>query len=122
MGLSVLFITHDLGVVAEMCDRVAVMYAGKIVEIAPVMEIFNSPAHPYTQGLIDAVPRLDKKQDMLYSIKGSVPSFAALPKGCAFGPRCPYYSPQCEAAPPCVQMKPDWTVRCWRAAAEEKER
>ena len=121
MGLSVLFITHDLGVVAEMCDRVAVMYAGKIVEIAPVVEIFHSPAHPYTQWLIDAVPRLDKKQDMLYSIKGSVPSFAALPKGCAFGPRCPYYSAQCETPPPCVQLKPDWTVRCWRAAVEKEQ-
>lgn len=121
MGLSVLFITHDLGVVAEMCDRVAVMYAGKIVEIAPVVEIFHSPAHPYTQGLIDAVPRLDKKQDMLYSIKGAVPSFAALPKGCAFGPRCPYYSAQCETPPPCVQLKPDWTVRCWRAAVEKEQ-
>ena len=94
---------------------------GKIVEIAPVVEIFHSPAHPYTQGLIDAVPRLDKKQGMLYSIKGSVPSFAALPKGCAFGPRCPYYSAQCETPPPCVQLKPDWTVRCWRAAVEKEQ-
>lgn len=120
MGLSVLFITHDLGIVAEMCDRVAVMYAGKILEIAPVMDLFKNPMHPYTKGLINAVPRLDRKQDMLYSIKGSVPSFTDLPKGCAFKPRCPECTAKCDTPPPNVQINQDWSVRCWRAVLEKE--
>jgi len=119
MGLSVIFITHDLGVVAEMCDRVAVMYAGKIVEIAPVKQLFKEPRHPYTQGLMNAVPRLNKKQDRLYSINGSVPSFSELPKGCAFAPRCPMCTEKCLTPPPQVQIDSDWSVRCWRAVPGE---
>ncbi len=121
MGLSVLFITHDLGIVAEMCDRVAVMYAGRIVEVAPVADLFRNPKHPYTKGLIRAVPRLDQKQDMLYSITGTVPSFADLPKGCAFMPRCPECTERCQTPPPYVDINEDWSVRCWRAAAEQEE-
>ena len=100
LNMSVLFITHDLGVVAQNCDRVAVMYAGKIVEVAEVCELFDHPAHPYTQGLIMSIPKMSSEVEELYSIDGSIPSFGALPSGCAFGPRCPYFTESCAKSVP----------------------
>ena len=96
LGMSVMYITHDLGVVAETCDRVMVMYAGRIVEKAAVKDLFRKPAHPYTQGLLKAVPRLNAKQhERLYTIEGMVPHFSEMPIGCAFHPRCPYAEKRC---------------------------
>ncbi|MDO4572218.1 MAG: ABC transporter ATP-binding protein [Clostridia bacterium] len=116
MGLSVLFITHDLGVVAEICDRVAVMYAGKIVEFAPMRTIFKAPLHPYTSGLLRAVPKLNQEDGLLETIDGSVPDFSELPAGCAFAPRCPYKTEACMSPPPYVQVDNEHFVRCVRAA------
>ncbi|MFZ0882061.1 MAG: ABC transporter ATP-binding protein [Candidatus Acidiferrales bacterium] len=98
LQLSMLFITHDLGVVAQVADRVAVMYAGRIVEAGPVSEVLQAPAHPYTQALLRAAPRLAREK--LVPIPGVVPSLDALPPGCAFAPRCPHHVPECDAAVP----------------------
>ncbi|MGC2292171.1 MAG: ABC transporter ATP-binding protein [Candidatus Acidiferrales bacterium] len=98
LQLSMLFITHDLGVVAQVADRVAVMYAGRMVEEGPVSEVLHAPAHPYTQALLRAAPRLAREK--LVPIPGTVPALDALPPGCAFAPRCPHHVPQCDAAVP----------------------
>ena len=98
-NLSLLLITHDLGVVAETADRVAVMYAGRIVEQAPVREIFRAPQHPYTQGLLASIPGATPGT-RLHAIEGTVPDIGALPPGCAFGPRCPRHFERCDTAPP----------------------
>jgi oligopeptide/dipeptide ABC transporter ATP-binding protein len=98
LQLALLFITHDLGVVAQVADRVAVMYAGRIVEEGPVAEVLHHPAHPYTQGLLRAAPRLTREK--LVPVPGAVPALDALPPGCAFAPRCPQHIPACDAALP----------------------
>jgi oligopeptide/dipeptide ABC transporter ATP-binding protein len=98
LQLSLLFITHDLGVVAQVADRVAVMYAGRIVEQGPVAEVLHHPAHPYTQGLLRAAPRLTREK--LVPVPGTVPALDALPPGCAFAPRCPQHIAACDAALP----------------------
>ena len=98
LQLSMLFITHDLGVVAQVAGRVAVMYAGRIVEEGPVAEVLRAPRHPYTEGLLRAAPRLAREK--LVPIPGTVPSLDALPAGCAFGPRCPQHMAECDAAVP----------------------
>ena len=98
LRLSLLFITHDLGVVAQVADRVAVMYAGRIVEQGPVAEVLHHPAHPYTQGLLRAAPRLTREK--LVPVPGTVPALDALPPGCAFAPRCPQHVAECDAALP----------------------
>lgn len=103
LNMSVLFITHDLGVVAQNCDRVVVMYAGKIVEVAVVCELFDHPAHPYTQGLIMSIPKMSSDVEELYSIDGSIPSFGSLPGGCTFGPRCPYFTEECTKSEPVLK-------------------
>ena len=103
LNMSVLFITHDLGVVAQNCDRVVVMYAGKIVEVAEVCELFDHPAHPYTQGLIMSIPKMSSDVEELYSIDGSIPSFGSLPSGCTFGPRCPYFTEECTKSEPVLK-------------------
>lgn len=111
--MSVLLITHDMGIVAENCDRVAVMYAGQIVEIADVKTIFGKPAHPYTIGLLKAIPKLDEKVERLYNIRGMVPRFNELPKGCTFAPRCDYCQSKClEEAPELTQIGENHCVRC----------
>ena len=111
---SILLITHDLGVVAEMCSRVIVMYAGKIVEEAPVSELFNHPTHPYTQGLIASVPKLGSGVKVLPSIPGSVPDLASMPKGCRFAPRCKYATAKChEKEPELVTVGENQRCRCW---------
>jgi len=111
---SILLITHDLGVVAEMCSRVIVMYAGKIVEEAPVGPLFNSPTHPYTQGLIASVPKLGSGVKVLPSIPGSVPDLASMPNGCRFAPRCKYATAKChEKEPELVTVGENQRCRCW---------
>jgi oligopeptide/dipeptide ABC transporter ATP-binding protein len=99
-GLAILFITHDLGVIAETADRVMVLYAGRVAEIAPVHAIFDSPRHPYTRALLSAIPRTHGPRGRLESIAGSVPSVGAMPAGCRFAPRCPLRRDVCEEAPP----------------------
>ncbi|ARP72151.1 ABC transporter ATP-binding protein [Streptomyces pluripotens] len=98
MGL--VLITHDLGVVADVADRIVVMYAGKIVESAPVHDIYKAPAHPYTRGLLDSIPRLDQKGQELYAIKGLPPNLMNIPPGCSFNPRCPMVQDVCHTDPP----------------------
>ena len=114
-GMSVIFITHNLGVVASIADRVAVMYAGEIVELAPVAELFARPTHPYTELLLRSIPRVDRDTTGLSAIPGQVPSIAAMPKGCRFAPRCPLREPECtmrdpELAP--LHEVPAHQVRC----------
>ena len=114
-GLAIIFITHDFGIVARMCDRVAVMYAGRIVEDGPVREVFDNPSHPYTQALIASVPDMDQAQERLYSIEGQPPVLMDLPEGCRFAPRCPYVMEQCNAEyPPSFKLGPDHTADCWK--------
>ena len=111
---SILLITHDLGVVAEMCTRVIVMYAGKIVEEAPVRQLFASPTHPYTQGLIASVPKLGAGVKVLPSIPGSVPDLASMPTGCRFAPRCKYATDKCRAQEPELKtVGENQRCRCW---------
>ena len=111
---SILLITHDLGVVAEMCSRVIVMYAGKIVEEAPVDILFNDPSHPYTQGLIASVPKLGSGVKVLPSIPGSVPDLSAMPEGCRFAPRCKYATDKCRTQePPLAVVGENQKCRCW---------
>jgi peptide/nickel transport system ATP-binding protein len=113
MNLAVLLITHDLGVVAETCHRVAVMYGGQIMEDAPVERIFNQPAHPYTRGLIRATPRVDQINERLWSIDGMPPNLLDPPPGCPFMPRCQDAMPQCQDTPPSIQTGPNAIAACW---------
>src|SRR5690349_10787236 len=99
--LALIFITHNLGIVAKMCDQLAVMYAGRVVETGPVSQIFNAPTHPYTEALLNSIPRMTDNTQRLTAIDGQPPDLAALPPGCAFAPRCPRVFDRCrEAAPP----------------------
>lgn len=108
-----MLITHDLGVVAELCDRVAVMYAGNIVELSGVKELFANPLHPYTQGLMRAIPMLDKKMLRLETIPGSVPDLIYPPTGCRFHPRCPFAFEKCKLVKPeLFQVEKGHTVAC----------
>jgi len=112
-GVALIFVTHNLGIVAKMCDRVAVMYAGKIVEQAPVRALFDAPRHPYTRALLGAVPKLGSKEP-LYSITGQPPNLAVLPTGCAFHPRCPEVLERCAAEEPGdFHLEPGRVARCW---------
>jgi oligopeptide/dipeptide ABC transporter ATP-binding protein len=113
-GLAMLFISHDLAVVSDVADRVAVMYAGNMVELGTKAEIFRAPAHPYTQGLLRAVPTLaTDRQKPLSTIEGTVPPIAALPPGCPFEPRCEYRVDACTAAlPPLLEVRPGHWARC----------
>ena len=104
LGLAVIFVTHDLGVAAEIADDAAVMYGGRIVEHAPVRELFRAPAHPYTEGLMQATVRRGQKGRALVPIPGAPPNLAALPTGCAFAPRCPYVKPVCIEALPWLHV------------------
>jgi peptide/nickel transport system ATP-binding protein/oligopeptide transport system ATP-binding protein len=117
--MAIMLITHDLGVVAEMADEVVVMYAGKVVERGDVKTIFGSPHHPYTQGLLHSIPRLDERVDRLEVIKGTVPSPYNLPTGCLFKRRCPFRMPICDTAPPYRQLSDDHFSRCWLTPAGE---
>ena len=118
-GLAIIFITHDFGVVARMCDRVAVMYAGRIIEQGDVRDIFSRPAHPYTQALINSVPKLEERVARLYSIDGQPPLLSNLPEGCRFAPRCEYVNEQCYAAyPPSYQLDEGHHADCFALDAE----
>jgi peptide/nickel transport system ATP-binding protein len=118
-GAAIILITHDLGVVAEVCDEVAVMYAGEIVERAGVDELFASPQHPYTVGLLGSIPRLDRQASHLATIEGMVPNMTKPPPGCRFAPRCPFVSEAClEAPPPLVAISPTHWSRCIKAPLE----
>jgi peptide/nickel transport system ATP-binding protein len=114
LHMSVIFITHDLGVVAETCDYVAVMYCGKVVEFADVKTLFKNPQHPYTVGLLNSLPRHDIDQEELIAIKGNVPSPFEMPNGCAFAPRCPHASAMCHTKEPeLVPHLENNEIRCW---------
>ncbi|CAN5431206.1 ABC transporter ATP-binding protein [soil metagenome] len=113
-GMSVVFVTHDLGVIAATCDRMAVMYAGRIVETGSVAEVFAEPHHPYTRGLLGSVPRSGAERTMLLSIEGTPPSLTALPAGCAFHPRCAFATERCRAErPPLETFTPSREVACF---------
>lgn len=114
LGLSVLYISHDLGVIAEICGRVAVMYAGSIMEIAEVHDLFYDPQHPYTIGLLSAMPKMNGSREELSSIEGTVPHFSEMPAGCPFAPRCHYATEQCgrQGLPP-MEVSGTHSVRCW---------
>jgi peptide/nickel transport system ATP-binding protein len=117
-GAAVVMITHDLGVVAETCDEVVVMYAGQVVETAPVAAIFRAPQHPYTVGLLGALPRIDRRAERLAVIPGTVPAPSDVPSGCRFAPRCPFRVDRCAEPPPLVEVTPGQSSRCWRAPLE----
>jgi len=117
-GAAIILITHDLGVVAEVCDEVAVMYAGEIVERAPADTLFESPEHPYTVGLLASIPRLDQRAERLAAIDGVLPDMTSPPAGCRFADRCPFVLEECRAAPPpVVDLGGRWS-RCLRAPLE----
>jgi oligopeptide/dipeptide ABC transporter ATP-binding protein len=116
-GMAVLLITHDLGIVAGRADRVAVMYAGQIVEESPTAGLFANPSHPYTQGLFASVPRITGPLKRLNPIGGSVPAPTAWPSGCRFRPRCPKAFDKSELVPPLLPVDPDHRMRCWLAEA-----
>ncbi|MDX1805482.1 MAG: ABC transporter ATP-binding protein [Paenisporosarcina sp.] len=119
IGMGIIFITHDLGVVAEMCDQVAVMYAGQIVEHQNTAMLFKNPLHPYTQGLIGSLPKLYEDQDELQTIEGTVPSPYDYPEGCRFAERCPYARDICvEKQPNLIKYDEDSKVRCWKYSDE----
>jgi oligopeptide/dipeptide ABC transporter ATP-binding protein len=114
LGMAMVFVTHDFGVVAKMCDRVCVMYAGHIVETAPVKTIFRKPAHWYSSALIQSVPQLGTKAERLISIAGSPPKIDERPHGCRFSPRCPNAQARCHAEPPPLkEIAPGHTALCW---------
>jgi oligopeptide/dipeptide ABC transporter ATP-binding protein len=113
--LAMIFVTHNLGIIARMCDRVAVMYAGRIVEAGPVRRLFDAPAHPYTRALLGAIPGFGAARRHLTAIEGQPPDGAALPPGCAFHPRCPEAFARCreEPSPEGIRLAADHVTRCW---------
>jgi len=116
-NLALIFITHNLGIVAKMCDQVAVMYAGRMVEAGPVKQIYNAPAHPYTRALLESIPRLGDNRQRLTAIDGQPPDPSAPPPGCAFHPRCPKVMDRCRSeAPPEFRVTDTQTSRCWLSA------
>src|SRR5688572_20086279 len=118
-GLALIFITHNLGIVAKMCDQLAVMYAGRIVERGPVSRVFSAPVHPYTKALLGSIPRMTDNRQRLTAIEGQPPDLAALPPGCAFAPRCPAAVARCRhEAPPEIAVDDGHAARCWLASSE----
>jgi oligopeptide/dipeptide ABC transporter ATP-binding protein len=120
-GTAVLLITHDLGVVAQVCDRVAVMYAGQLVEVATTEQIFSHPAHPYTEALLRAVPGTGEPGAELTVIPGQVPDLAAPPVGCRFAPRCPFATEECSIRPPLEGDEAHGAVACWHPRSRDRE-
>ncbi|MCF3964190.1 ABC transporter ATP-binding protein [Streptomyces fuscigenes] len=122
LNMGLILITHDLGVVADVADKIAVMYAGRIVETAPVHDIYKAPAHPYTRGLLDSIPRLDQKGQDLYAIKGLPPNLLNIPPGCAFNPRCPRAREVCTRdEPPLYEVSGTRRSAChfWRETLDD---
>lgn len=117
LGMAIMLITHDLGVVAEMCERVIVMYGGKVVEEADAVSLFKTPLHPYTEGLLQSIPRMDEDVEKLHVIEGVVPNPLHLPQGCRFNPRCPYAIEKCtQSQPELEQVAPGRYVACFLSA------
>jgi len=113
---AIIMITHDLGVIAEMCRRVVVMYAGQVVETSPLTELFAKPYHPYSEGLLHSIPTINKVKKRLFSIEGTVPNPFDMPQGCSFAPRCNYSEEKCRVEmPELTQLPGDRSVRCWCA-------
>ncbi|MGH9174904.1 MAG: ABC transporter ATP-binding protein, partial [Vicinamibacterales bacterium] len=113
-GTAIIMITHDLGVVAEICERVNVMYAGQVVETGLAKDLYNNPQHPYTIGLLNSIPRIgDNVKESLIPIPGLPPDLLAPPVGCRFRPRCPYRQDKCEESPPLAEVAPGQLARCW---------
>ena len=122
MNMGIMYITHDLSVVAQICDRVVVMYAGMVQEIADVRTLFHDPRHPYTLGLMQAMPKMGQNRERLYNIDGIVPHITQMPSGCHFAPRCPYATEACHAAcPELTEVAPGHFVRCSRHEYVKKE-
>ena len=116
LGTAIILITHDLGVIAELADEVAVMYAGKVIERASAEKLFAEPQHPYTVGLLGSIPRLHMDRERLAAIEGFVPDAADLPRGCRFHPRCPFAIDQCrKEIPELKEIHPNHLAACWRA-------
>jgi oligopeptide/dipeptide ABC transporter ATP-binding protein len=114
-GISIIFITHDLGIIAHMCDQVAVMYGGRFVEQGSIRDIFKRPSHPYTEALLNSIPRVERRIERLHSIEGQPPSMFNLPSGCHFEPRCPYAMDICrESYPPQFHSPGGQVAACWR--------
>jgi len=118
LGLSILFITHNMGVVAELCDRVAVMYSGHVVEEGTAAELFADPRHPYTRGLLAAMPRVDRRQELAW-VRGTPPDPARRPAGCRFAPRCDFHVTACDVPPPLVRLGEGRAARCVRVTELE---
>jgi len=112
-GAAVMLVTHDMGVIAETCDRVAVMYAGRIAEIGPVHDVIHAPAHPYTAGLMGSIPAMDEDRERLLQIDGAMPRLNAIPRGCAFNPRCPKATDRCRQERPELQAAGATRAACW---------
>ncbi len=112
-GTAVMLVTHDMGVIAEACDRVAVMYAGRIVEIGPVLQVIHAPAHPYTAGLMGSIPPMIGEREQLTQIDGAMPRLGAIPSGCAFHPRCPRAWDRCRTERPALMLAGATQAACW---------
>jgi peptide/nickel transport system ATP-binding protein len=112
-GAAVMLITHDMGVIAETCDRVAVLYAGRVAEIGPVHQVINQPAHPYTAGLMASIPDMDSDCERLNQIDGAMPRLNAIPQGCAFNPRCPQVFDRCRQDRPDLVQAGSTQAACW---------
>ncbi|MBP6775750.1 MAG: ABC transporter ATP-binding protein [Piscinibacter sp.] len=119
-GAAVMLVTHDMGVIAETCDRVAVMYAGRIAEIGPVHDVIHSPAHPYTTGLMGSIPAMDEDRERLLQIDGAMPRLTAIPRGCAFNPRCPRVFERCRVERPDLLPAGNTRAACWLLADETR--
>ena len=119
-GAAVRLVTHDMGVIAETCDRVAVMYAGRIAEIGPVRDVIHSPAHPYTTGLMGSIPAMDEDRERLLQIDGAMPRLTAIPRGCAFNPRCPRVFERCRVERPDLLPAGNTRAACWLLADETR--
>lgn len=121
-GAAVMLVTHDMGVIAETCDRVAVMYAGRIAEIGPVGDVIHRPSHPYTVGLMGSIPAMDEDRERLLQIDGAMPRLNAIPKGCAFNPRCPHVFERCRHERPDLLDAGATRAACWRVVEQPMKR
>jgi len=121
-GAAVMLVTHDMGVIAETCDRVAVMYAGRVAEIGPVQDVIHKPAHPYTTGLMGSIPAMDEDRERLLQIDGSMPRLNSIPTGCAYNPRCPKVFDRCRVERPNLIQAGATRVACWLHAEGQENR